>query len=94
MSFKKLKFSFYSGMKQEMKNINKEIKLVYRSRGEQSKYKYKRLQTGVWLSSFIGLFMPCCYTKPIEAPFISSLTMNVDILRKLGRKTIFMPGLV
>ena len=77
-------------MKQEVKNINKEIKLVYRSRGEQSKYKYKRLQTAVWLSSFIGLFMPCCYTKPIEAPFISSLTMNVDILRKLGRKTIFI----
>ena len=75
-------------MKQEMKNINKEIKLVYRGRGEQSKYKYKRLQTGVWLSSFIGLFMPCCYTKPIETPFISSLTMNVDILRRLGWKTI------
>ena len=62
------------------------MKMVYRSRGEQSKYKYKRLQTGVWLSSFIGLFMPCCYTKPIEAPFISSLTTSVDTLRKLGKE--------
>ena len=69
-----------------MKNINKEMKLVYRSRGEQSKYKYKRLQTGVWISSFIALFMPCCYTKPIETPVISFLTMTPDILRKLGEE--------
>ena len=77
---------FHSGLKHEIKSINKEIKLVYKTRGEQSKYKYKRLQTGVWLSSFIGLFMPCCYTKPIETPVISFLTIAPDILRKLGEE--------
>ena len=64
------------------------MKLVLRRRGEQSRYRYKRLQSAVWLSSFIGIFMPCCYTKPIETPFISSLTMFPNILRKLGN---FLP---
>ena len=68
-----------------MKTVNKEMKLIYRKSNEISKYKYKRIQNAFWLSSFIAIFMPCCYTKPLEITTISMIEQNSNILRKLGK---------
>ena len=69
----------------EMKTVNKEMKLIYKKSNEISKYKYKRIQNAFWLSSFIAIFMPCCYTKPLEITTISMIEQNSNILRKLGK---------
>ena len=67
-----------------MKNINKEMKLMYKKCNEISKYKYKRIQNAFWLSSFIAIFMPCCYTKPLNITTISVIDHNTRLLKKLG----------
>lgn len=71
-------------IKHEMKTINKEMKLIYRKCNETSKYKYRRIQNAFWLSSFIAIFMPCCYTKPLEITTITIIEHNTKLLRKLG----------
>ena len=68
-----------------MKTVNKEMKLIYRKSNEISKYKYKRIQNAFWLSSFIAIFMPCCYTKPLEITTISMIEQNKNILKRLGK---------
>ena len=73
----------------EMKTVNKEMKLIYRKSNEISKYKYKRIQNAFWLSSFIAIFMPCCYMKPLEITTISMIEQNSNILRKLGKFYVF-----
>ena len=71
-------------MKQEIRKVNKEMKFIYRKSNEISKYKYKRIQNAFWLSSFIAIFMPCCYTKPMELSALSMVGDDSKLLEKLG----------
>ena len=97
-----LKQRIFSEVKQEIRRVNKEMKFIYRKSNEISKYKYKRIQNAFWLSSFIGLFMPCCYTKPLELSTLSIIGNEQKLLEKLGTletlmtteqsKIFFRPG--
>ena len=70
-------------MKEKTKSLNKRMKLIQKRRKDNSKYKYRKICQAIWLSSFIGIFIPCCYTKPIETNAIHKLDHHQEILKQL-----------
>ena len=60
------------------------MKSIYQKNNEISKYKYRRIENAFWMSSFIAIFMPCCYTKPMELSALSMIGDDIKLLEKLG----------
>jgi len=58
-------------MKKEMKSIRKRIKKHLK--GKEDECKYRRIELAVWLSSFIGIFIPCCYSQQLEDKIINKI---------------------
>ena len=53
-------------------------------KNECSKIRSTKIENAFWLSSFIAIFIPCCYTKPIHIATITALEHDRQLLRKLG----------
>ena len=53
-------------------------------KNEGTKIKSTKNENAFWLSSFIAIFIPCCYTKPILIETITALEQDGRLLRKLG----------
>merc|ERR1719153_424649 len=69
-------------MKKEMKNVRKQIK-KHLKETNQEQCKYRRIELAVWLSSFIGIFIPCCYSQQLEDKIVNKLSDRRDLLKKL-----------
>ena len=54
-------------------------------KNEGTKIKSTKNENAFWLSSFIAIFIPCCYTKPILIETITALEQDGTLLRKLGK---------
>ena len=54
-------------------------------KNEGTKIKSTKNENAFWLSSFISIFIPCCYTKPILIETITALEQDGRLLRKLGK---------
>ena len=54
-------------------------------KNEGTKIRSTKNENAFWLSSFIAIFIPCCYTKPILIETITALEQNGRLLRKLGK---------
>lgn len=56
-----------------------------KKKNEGTKIKSTKIENAFWLSSFIAIFIPCCYTKPILIETITALEEDGRLLRKLGK---------
>ena len=65
--------------------MNKEIKIKRKRKNEATKIKSTKIENAFWLSSFIAIFIPCCYTKPIHIATITAVEHDVKLQRKLGK---------
>ena len=65
--------------------MNKEIKIKRKRKNEATKIKSTKVENAFWLSSFIAIFIPCCYTKPIQIATITAVEHDVKLRRKLGK---------
>eukprot|EP00092_Neocalanus_flemingeri_P000074 GFUD01000076.1.p1 GENE.GFUD01000076.1~~GFUD01000076.1.p1 ORF type:complete len:1104 (-),score=226.04 GFUD01000076.1:19-3330(-) len=68
-------------MKKGMRTIKKKIKKHFKE--NQEEYKHRRIELAVWLSSFIGIFIPCCYSQQLEDKIVKKLWNKPDILKGL-----------
>ena len=68
--------------------MNKEIKIKRKRKNEATKIKSTRIENAFWLSSFIAIFIPCCYTKPIQIATITAVEHDVKLQRKLGKSLL------
>ena len=64
--------------------MNKEIQIRLKRKNEAMKIKSTKIENAFWLSSFIAIFIPCCYSKPIQIATITALEHDGKLLRKLG----------
>lgn len=55
-----------------------------KKKNEGIKIKSTKIENAFWLSSFIAIFIPCCYTKPIFLATITAIDHDGRLLRKLG----------
>jgi len=71
-----------SHMKKEMKSVRKKIK-KHLKETNQEQCKYRRIELAVWLSSFIGIFIPCCYSQQLEDKIVNKLSDKHELLKTL-----------
>ena len=55
-----------------------------KKKNEGMKIKSTKIENAFWLSSFIAIFIPCCYTKPIFLATVTAIDHDERLLRKLG----------
>ena len=68
-------------IRKKTKVFNKKLKMIQQTKCKSS-LLMQRVEPAIWLSSFIAVFVPCCFIKSLDVDFIHSLQHHENILEE------------
>jgi hypothetical protein len=58
------------------------VKYLFKANNEP--YKERSFEMAIWLSSFLGMFIPCCYIQRLEDKYV----LQIDFMEPEARKEV------